>query len=1327
MRIWTRLLNLLSQAVIAAFMLVVLVSAVLSSLFSYYLPRIDDYRAEVLETINHYTGDITINAEHISGSWQPFKPALQLGGVEVRRGDWEAPLTLSSVDVELDLIKTLAKRAWYFSNMSVSRFGLSLAQTDDGGWSLSAISQDQTTQPVNLKNLVTRAWNIGRLELGSLNLVLHPNHTAPIELPALAFEFTDKGGSHRLIASLKRDEKVITRLLLDAYGQPYTKNFRSKAYLEVEDLPLADVTTFAKNLGALDKGLFKSRLWLDWAADDFTVQGQVQLTNATVLIGDEPENQKPLMLKEVRADMRFEYLDGNLQAWFPDVYLENEVGQLDLDGLYLAKDEHLNLKLRTLDISQLFSFLQGLPVSDKMRDRLNLLAPQGKLSGTHVRFTPEDKSAGKPWDVDYATKLLDVDVNPWRSVPKLRNVNGVVFGQKFGGRVEFDTENLVMAFPQIYTTEMQFDRARGVIGWQYDKDWINIGGSQIDVDGKYGDVKGEFHVMLPVNEEIKLREPARLSLDLGIRNSDAKYRQEFIPQKKIDPKLMAWLNDNIHSGKISQGGFIYNGPVSKPKGKNPLDEDVTMQLWLDIQQASLTYLPGWPDVSGVDTELLMDDLAVTANIDRAETAGMRLHNATFNLTPIGPDGTKNRDQAIRIRGQAEATSTQVVDFLTLPAMPETTRELLKSWKISGGDVNAWLDINTRLKRPTENLDVKVESQVAGVDIDIPEANIKASNIRGKLDFDLKRGISSPQLKATFLGQPVMAKIQATGSPGAFSSLMTFDTALSVDDLNRWNHQPINALLSGKTQFNGEISFGGDNPYVKIISDMEGVAVDLPAPLAKAADEPRELVMTLPLSFSNDRRELVFSYGKSADIRFLLTPKGLRAGQINLGVNKVGYETGAISVGGQLSHADVEQWLRVFGKYTEAEKDLLKAPVEQNASGNSLIKETSNWHVNVDKLKIRRIDAYGQTVFNSVVSIFNTTDYWQILLEHAQFDGILRVYNDPSLPMNLDINTVDIGLLMSDKTAGTIAVEKSASTKFPDLNVNVDKLYWNGDDFGSWRFNVRTTDKAIMLKDVFGSFKSMRLTSISEDKPAQATWNIDGSGTYIQGRFSGVNLANTLQMLSYQEEITSESFKFDTEIYWPGSPQNFSIKTLRGFTNVLMKNGSFNNIDSSSASALKVLGILNINLLLKRLQLDFSDLTAKGLAYDEVKGRIDFDDGLFDIDKPLVVKSPSSKISLNGWADLNNQTIDMTLGATLPLASNIPWLVALAGGLPTAAGVYVISRLLKKQVDALSSAVYSVTGDLQDPTIKFEKLFDTGSRRSRSRDLDAGEEDPFPYE
>ena len=73
---------------------------------------------------------------------------------------------------------------------------------------------------------------------------------------------------------------------------------------------------------------------------------------------------------------------------------------------------------------------------------------------------------------------------------------------------------------------------------------------------------------------------------------------------------------------------------------------------------------------------------------------------------------------------------------------------------------------------------------------------------------------------------------------------------------------------------------------------------------------------------------------------------------------------------------------------------------------------------------------------------------------------------------------------------------------------------------------------------------------------------------------------------------------------------------------------------------------------------------------------------------------------------------MELIATLPLASNLPWIAALAGGLPTAAGIYVASLLFEDQVDRFSSATYRVEGDWNNPDLTFRRVFDDRTEKKQ---------------
>ena len=74
-----------------------------------------------------------------------------------------------------------------------------------------------------------------------------------------------------------------------------------------------------------------------------------------------------------------------------------------------------------------------------------------------------------------------------------------------------------------------------------------------------------------------------------------------------------------------------------------------------------------------------------------------------------------------------------------------------------------------------------------------------------------------------------------------------------------------------------------------------------------------------------------------------------------------------------------------------------------------------------------------------------------------------------------------------------------------------------------------------------------------------------------------------------------------------------------------------------------------------------------------------------------------------------------LVATLPVATNLPWVAAIVGGLPAAAGVYLTSKLVEEQVDRLSSISYTIAGDWDDVEVRVDQIFAESLDAESSKD------------
>ena len=139
--------------------------------------------------------------------------------------------------------------------------------------------------------------------------------------------------------------------------------------------------------------------------------------------------------------------------------------------------------------------------------------------------------------------------------------------------------------------------------------------------------------------------------------------------------------------------------------------------------------------------------------------------------------------------------------------------------------------------------------------------------------------------------------------------------------------------------------------------------------------------------------------------------------------------------------------------------------------------------------------------------------------------------------------------------------------------------------------------------------------------------------------------------------------------------------------------------------------MNMNNILRRLRLDFTDIYKAGVSFDEIAGGVVIADGQLTIKDYLNIESPSSRFRIMGSTSLSSQELDMNLVATLPVGKNLPWIAALMGGLPTAAIVYGASKIFESQVDDLSSAVYTLEGNWDEPQLELKRVFDVKSRKN----------------
>ena len=199
-----------------------------------------------------------------------------------------------------------------------------------------------------------------------------------------------------------------------------------------------------------------------------------------------------------------------------------------------------------------------------------------------------------------------------------------------------------------------------------------------------------------------------------------------------------------------------------------------------------------------------------------------------------------------------------------------------------------------------------------------------------------------------------------------------------------------------------------------------------------------------------------------------------------------------------------------------------------------------------------------------------------------------------------------------------------------------------------------------------------------------------------------NLATTLESLGVEPIVQTRSGGFDIDWSWPASPREFDLKKVSGSMDLTMESGSFTSATAETAGAMRLLSLMNLAGLFRRANMN--QLFDPGVTFDSAEGRVEFDKGMLRI-PDFSIEGSGGYFTFASDVDLLADTLDGELVVTLPLVDNIPWVAALAGGLPIAAGTYLVSKVFEEQMNQLSSGVYAVSGDLNAPEVVFKRVFD----------------------
>lgn len=1211
------------------------------------LPRLNDYRDALADILGDAL-QVPVQIDAVAGGREGWRLALRLRGVTLHNPQTGAMLAhFSRATVALNLWQSLREWRPVFRHIRLEGVSLTLEQGQDGTPRLRADASSTETAS-SLPEVARWLFTVGRLEIFGEQLTVRRPDGSALRLLHPWFQIRETGNIRQLVFTAELPTELGERLHFTVDRAPSSSElWQGQFAFHADRLNLAG-WPLPLPFTAGQASINMQGDWQDWRP--VRVAGQLRLQQAAL-------DHRP----------RF----GVLQHWLnqqPDSVLEFS-GAAEESGWQWQGQARFGNAQPTVQLRQTGSVWQGHFRDWRAEDLLAWISPWLDEPGQHWLIPlklrgalPDITVQLDPVAGSFAATMQFKELvsQPVRRLPGLAGLTGTLTVSPDGGRLELDSRQLTVDAAGLLRAPITLDTLKGVLNWQHSAQGWTLDSPGIELVNP--DLNGRFSggVTIPDAGEPSLDLRGQYQVQLGAV-------RRYLPLTAIPPGGLAWLDRALVSGRVTAGDFTLRG---RP-GRFPFDHDEGLfETRFQVQDAVLDYMPGWPRLEQVRAVVTFRNrtLQVDASAGRILDAG--IERITARIGDLA-------ESVVQVKGRAKGPSASLWRaFQNSPAARDLSEDLPSPhW---AGTSSLDLELSIPLDpRPNQ---VRGRVRFLDNDLTLPAWNLALGRLRGEARFT-ESGLEAKDLRAALRGEPVRLDLNLAGREGRRELRTRLRGRLGMQTLLGGPAAALEPYLSGKSYWDilltlptGRRDRLDTAPVfaLEMNSDLRGMAVRLPEPLGKPADATRPLKMTMQ-SREHNALELTLDYGAETQAALALSgwpddPQLARGElRINAGAAIVPETPGLTVV------AYLPRWTLA------ASPDLPEAPLSATGTGLNQI------DARIDELLIA-----GQVFPNVALHARREPGGLHIALDGKTLAGHVIAPDQPTLQQPVSVELQRLYLRRVSDNAATGKAE-SDPRQLPPLVLTADDLRLNDAALGQLRLTALPQSDGACRIDLNVRSEQQQISASSEWRRT-----LVGHASRLQATLHSPALGETLTAFGYPGMGIARG-KTEAELIaqWPAALADVALDRIDGVLSFQVGPGQLLDIDPGVG---RMVGLFNVQNLIRRLSLDFSDLFQPGMGFDQISGAITFKHGQAYTDN-LQIDAPAAQIQVQGRIGLQARDYDQRITVTPQLGGALPLAGALAGGPAVGAAVFLAERLLQKGIEQVTRYRYALKGSWDDPVLE----------------------------
>jgi len=526
----------------------------------------------------------------------------------------------------------------------------------------------------------------------------------------------------------------------------------------------------------------------------------------------------------------------------------------------LVQDGQGQLKLNALEVQRIRDFIRLTGLADNTQWLLDSNVV-GHLHDVTFSFSGALFNM-KSWDLRAAASGIG-----FKSVglaPSMNNLSGELTASSNGGQFLFSTQESTFEWSRWFEKSFAIKKALGDFRWRFapnapvrvslhdgyfEDENLKIQNLNAITEfdrvnreiATFGDLfKVESVTQLDyddgqlVQPDVINKGPFYLDSSADFEIKDMGELENYLPKGKRFSLLRSWWSNAFLSGVTKNGKISYQGDLSA----TAFDQNKALfNLNADFSDVNIDYgyQSNWPIVSQAEGVMSVGNDFASIIPSKAFLGSNELSNTSLKFSSLF-----KKDLLLDINGELTMSLSETLDFIFRgPLIKADKRPKESPISSDKGSVDLVLEMRLPLKLLSKTK-VKGTAEIRDGRAFFTDA-LPLDKLQGNINFT-ESSVESSNLTASFLGGDTQASIVTLEKTQPPKMEVRASGKLHSDALMPLLGEPILTWIDGASDWQGTVLIDDDTIQVEADTNLQGVSINAPYPLAKPAESNSKLVL-----------------------------------------------------------------------------------------------------------------------------------------------------------------------------------------------------------------------------------------------------------------------------------------------------------------------------------------------------------------------------------------------------------------------------------------------------------------------------------------------------